>query len=249
MDCQNGVASVIIGSSLDKNSPNMQRPQKKSDGTQKWMDLLFCHWSVSIDKLRRLVPTDLEIDTFNGQAYVGLVPFKMREICPWWLPRWMGFNFYETNVRTYVKHNDEPGVYFFSLDASSRLAVLAARWGWNLPYYFARMTASNHEGKLSYTSRRPASNFECNVLFEPARFLGPSEEGTLEHFLLERYVLFTELRGRILRGQVHHQPYEVYEANVLHLEDSLLAAAGIEVQSQRPSVNHYCLGVDVEVFQ
>ena len=105
----------------------MERPSGPAAGTQQWRSLLFLHWEVAVDAMRSVVPPALELDLFEGRAFVGLVPFLMRHIRPRWLPKRLAFNFLETNVRTYVTYRGRPGVYFFSLDADSRLAVLAAR--------------------------------------------------------------------------------------------------------------------------
>jgi len=127
---------------IDRTAPT-RRPPGRNDGTQRWESLLFAHWEISTETLRPLIPKQLDIDTFQGAAYIGVVPFKMRNIRPRWLPKKFAFNFLETNVRTYVVYKDQPGVYFFSLDANSRLAVMAARAGWSLPYHHATMSSAS----------------------------------------------------------------------------------------------------------
>ncbi len=231
---------------IDRILPS-QRPAGANDGTQTWESLLFCHWVIPVPTLRELVPAELEIDTFAGRAFVGVVPFKMRHIRPTWLPRALAFNFLETNVRTYVVHNGRPGVYFFSLDANSRLAVWAARLGWSLPYYFARMNASSTDDQHHYHSCR-SSGVEHNVTFRVGQELGPSPVDTLEHFLLERYLLFVARKNQLHVGQVHHQPYHAYLAEVQQLQDGLVKAAGLPAVTSPPELAHYCPGVDVEVF-
>ena len=233
---------------IDRIAPT-RRPAGKNDGTQQWRDLLFCHWAVPEESLRSIVPKELSIDTFDGTAYVATVPFKMREIRPTWLPRRFAFNFYETNVRTYVVHNGKPGVYFMSLDASSRLAVWAARTGWSLPYFFADMSCDESGERWIYRSQRP-SNKSANhrVSFTVGDHLGISKPGTLEHFLFERYLLFAKRKDRIVVGAVHHKPYEASLANVIEFEDGLLDAAGIAGLSRMPDLAHFSKGVDVEVF-
>jgi uncharacterized protein YqjF (DUF2071 family) len=231
---------------IDRSSPS-QRPAGANDGTQTWESLLFCHWAIPFRLLRELVPAELEIDTFDDQAFVGVVPFKMRHIRPRWLPRALAFNFLETNVRTYVVHQGKPGVYFFSLEASSRLAVWAARIGWSLPYHFARMSASCVDHQHRYQSCR-SSGVKHHVTFRVGQELGPSRAGTLEHFLLERYLLFVARRNQIHVGQVHHQPYHAYLADVQTLQDDLVEAAGFPAVTGPPELAHYCPGVDVEVF-
>jgi uncharacterized protein YqjF (DUF2071 family) len=224
------------------------RPEGKNDGTQSWQSLLFAHWQISADALRPHVPAELEIDTFDGQAFIGIVPFKMRNIRPRWLPRFAAFNFLETNLRTYVVHRGRPGVFFFSLDASSRLAVWAARLGWSLPYYYARMAASQSGGVHRYSSERSGSGASHDVAFRVDQFLGPSQPGSLEHFLLERYLLFVNHREQIYVGTVHHSPYQAHTAIIEEITDNLILAAGLPRMDTFPQLAHYCEGVDVEVF-
>jgi uncharacterized protein YqjF (DUF2071 family) len=232
---------------IDRVAPT-SRPDGRNDGTQRWESLLFCHWELSPDILRPLVPDQLDIDTFEGKTYVGIVPFKMRRIRPRWLPSTLAFNFLETNVRIYVVYNNEPGVFFFSLDASSALAVLAARVGWSLPYYYAKMSSGDDAGSYYYRSRRRGGNASHDVSFRVSDELGPSTAGTREHFLLERYLLFTHRANEIQMGQVHHQPYHAYLATVDHLSDSLATASQLPGCDRLPDLAHYCPGVDVEVF-
>ena len=132
-----------------------QRPAEKIKGHQSWRNLAFLHWEVPVEELERLLPEGLQPDLFQGKAYVGLVPFEMKNIRPAWCPKALGFNFLETNVRTYVLHRNEPGVFFFSLDASSLTAVKIARWMWHLPYFHSGMTFSNERTAYEYGLKRP----------------------------------------------------------------------------------------------
>ncbi len=242
---------------IDRHQPSL-RPDGSNAGTQTWRDLLFLHWPIDANVIAASLPKLLQVDTFSGQAYLGLVPFKMRKIRPSWLPRSLAFNFLETNLRTYVLHHDRPGVYFFSLDANSRLAVAAARAGWSLPYHFAKMTdqkssaetaPSPHAVQHAYSSHRPGQatgSVDVEFSVDPDRSV--SQLGTLEHFLFERYLLFVEKRNTIYAGQVHHEPYQVQQAEVTRINQTLTDAAGIELANTKPSLAHYCAGVDVEVF-
>ena len=223
------------------------RPGGKNAGLQHWRNLLFLHWPIAPDVIRRLIPQELELDLFDGQAWVGLVPFRMQGIRPRWLPEAFAFNFLECNVRTYVLHNGEPGVYFFSLDASSFLAVWAARLGWSLPYYDARIEETMPESHIRYQVER-TNKARLDVRYRVGHSLGISLPGTREHFFLERYLLFTGRRNRILRGQVSHSAYPVYTAEILELSESLLAASGLDVGGAPPALIHWSPGVDVEVF-
>jgi hypothetical protein len=233
---------------LDRIAPTI-RPPGPSAGTQRWRELLFVHWSFDPAAVRPLVPPAFELDLWDGRAWVGLVPFRMEATRPSWLPRPGALDFLETNLRTYVHRKGEPGVLFFSLEASSWLAVRAARLGWGLPYFHAEMEAAREGLRVRYRSvrregrARPALELE----YEIGEELGESRAGTLEHFLLERYLLFVERRGHVLRGQVHHRPYPAQRARVTSLREDLVAAAGI-VGPGRLETVHFSEGVDIEVF-
>jgi hypothetical protein len=181
--------------------------------------------------------------------YVGLVPFRMQAIRPAWLPRAMALDFLELNVRTYVHYRGRPAVWFFSLEASSWLAVKAARLGWSLPYHHARMSVAREGDGVRYAStRRTAKAERFEARYQIGAPLGPSLPGTLQHFLLERYLLLARKNGRILEGQVHHVPYPAHAAHVEHLHDDLLAAAGLPRPEGPPAAVHFSPGVEVEVF-
>ena len=232
---------------IDRVSPT-HRPDRKVAGYQEWRSLLFMHWPVAIRDLRPLVPAALELDLFDGVAYVGLVPFSMHGVRPVWAPAPMGFNFLETNVRTYVVYQGRPGVYFFSLDAASRLAVMVAKKVWGLPYHFARMGLEVDSQVHHYRSVRADSQQLLRVSYQVGDRLSPSLPQSLDYFFLERYLLFLEYKGSVFTGQVHHKPYPVQAASILDLEDELLVAAGIESCHGFPEFVHYSPGVDVEIF-
>jgi uncharacterized protein YqjF (DUF2071 family) len=233
---------------IDRIAPT-RRPDGKNAGTQRWRRLLFLHWPVPVAALRPLVPASLELDLHDGVAYVGVVPFAMEGVRPAWLPNALAMDFLETNVRVYVHRDGAPGVYFFSLEAASRLAVAAARATFGLPYHFARMRLDERDGAVEYETRRASGTqprlFARYRIGEP---LGASTPGTLEHFLLERYYLFVERSGVLYRAQVHHAPYPAQRATVLTVEDQLVAAAGLPAVAAPPAFAHYSTGVDVEVF-
>jgi hypothetical protein len=224
-----------------------QRPAEKIKGHQSWRNLAFLHWEVPVEELERLLPEGLQPDLFQGKAYVGLVPFEMKNIRPAWCPKALGFNFLETNVRTYVLHRNEPGVFFFSLDASSLTAVKIARWMWHLPYFHSGMTFSNERTAYEYGLKRP-DNIQSKIKIEAGQPLPPSQPDSLEYFLLERYLLFTPLRGRILRGQVHHVPYPACHASLVDFEDQLLEVNGFTALNSSPDLVHFSTGVDVEIY-
>jgi uncharacterized protein YqjF (DUF2071 family) len=226
------------------------RPLDPVVGYQKWRDLLFLHWPVPIEALRPLIPAPLSIDTYDGVAYVGLVPFWMVGVRPHWSPEQVAFRFLETNVRTYT-HIDgrDPGVFFFSLEAASAIAVAVARAQFGLPYFWAKMGIRRDGPTIEYRSRRLlGGNPRTWARFQPGEYLGSSAPGTLEHFLIERYYLHVVRDGRLYRGQVHHTAYPVQRARLLGLHDELIGAAGLPQPTTPPALVHYVKGVDVEIF-
>lgn len=232
---------------LDRVSPT-KRPERRNAGTQRWRDLLFVHWSFPADAVRAVVPRSLELDPWDGTMLVGVVPFAMEGVRSAWMPPFAGLTFLETNLRTYVHHEGKPGVYFFSLEAASWLAVQVARNVWSLPYWHATMSTAREGERVVYRSeRRDGSREGIDVTYEIGEELGTSEPGTLEHFLLERYLLFSERRSRLLVGRVSHVPYPARRARVLSLEESLCRAAGLPDAGEVFSA-HWSEGVDVEVF-
>ena len=180
-----------------------------------WRDLLFAHWPVDPGPLQRVMPPGLTLDTFDGRAWVGVVPFVM-DIRPRFAPALPRLShFPELNVRTYVTAGGRPGVWFFSLDAASRVAVRIARATFGLPYFDAAIRASAEDGRVHYESRRvhrgaPAAEFDAT--YGPVGDARPATPGTLEHFLTERYCLYAQRRGRLLRGEVHHAPWPLQPA-------------------------------------
>jgi uncharacterized protein YqjF (DUF2071 family) len=232
---------------IDRIAPT-RRPQGRCRGYQNWRSLLFMHWPVPVDVMRELVPDSLELDLFEGTAYVGVVPFAMQGVRPRWSPGRLAFNFLETNVRTYVCHRGRPGVYFFSLEAASRIAVWAARKFWGLPYYHAQMSFTQIEDEILYQSRRTSGEVLHNVRYRLGELLGPLPAESLEYYFLERYLLFADRGDELYVGQVHHAPYPAQAAVVLELEDQLLNAAGFGNIAGLPAFTHFATGVDVEVF-
>jgi uncharacterized protein YqjF (DUF2071 family) len=230
-----------------------ERPDGRPAGFQRWRNLLFLHWEVPEAALRPLLPEALSIDTFEGKAWVGVVPFTMRDVSPWWSPSVPGIsNFHELNVRTYVHYQGrDPGVWFFSLDAARLVAVLIARAGWHLPYFFADMAMDVRGDEVGYASRRrwpttvPA---ELSTRYRVGEALGPSEPGSFQHFLVERYILYTAMDDGALRlGRVHHRPYLVRRAHVLELSQTMVQAAGLPSSAGVPHAL-YSPGVDVDVY-
>jgi uncharacterized protein YqjF (DUF2071 family) len=205
---------------------------------QSWYDLLFAHWPVDAAMLRPHIPAKLEIDTFDGRAWLGIVPFSMTGVRLRWTPPlpWLSA-FPELNVRTYVTAQRKPGVWFFSLDAASALAVAAARLSFHLPYFRARMKC-REAGWIEYQSHRshkgaPQAEFQARYRgagesFEPPR-------GTLAHFLTERYCLYSAVSPqRIYRGEIHHPPWRLQSGEALLTRNSMAEAASLRVPAELP---------------
>src|SRR6266542_3629968 len=162
---------------------------------QTWHDLLFAHWPVDATELAAKLPAGLSLDRFEGQAWIGIVPFRMTNVAPRAVPAlpWVSA-FPELNVRTYVRYQEKPGVYFFSLDAGNPLAVQAARTLFDLPYYSASMQVEEQDGDIHYQSRRAelgAIRAEFVGSYRPIGSVFEPAEGSLEQFLTERYCLYT----------------------------------------------------------
>lgn len=224
--------------------------------TQRWNDLLFAHWPVAADELDLLLPEGLVADTFDGSAWVGIVPFWMDRIQMNGAPMVPGANrFAELNLRTYVRQRNSniAGVYFFSLDAANPIAVAVARMVFQLPYFWAKMSV-RHRGDrdLVYSSERLFSR-------NPARFravyrsLGPgspdpTSPGSIEYFLTERYCLFTtDSRGQLHRGNIHHLPWPLERAEAEIEINDLAAAHGIRLPKVPPLL-HYARELTVYVW-
>jgi len=241
-------------SEIDRILPT-RRPAGPPQGYQKWRTLLFVHWEVPAEVLRPLIPESLSIDTFDGKAYVGLVPFTMQGVRPHRALPALPFvsAFHETNVRTYVHHRGEnPGVWFFSLEAASSMAVRAARTFFHLPYFRATMQMQVTGREVAYRSERrwpepvPAT---LDLAYAVGDELPASVPGTLQFFLAERYFLYAQRPkdGAMFRGQVNHKPYPLRRATVSRLDESILAAAKLPTGGAR-TADLYSEGVDVELF-
>lgn len=232
-----------------------ERPPCRPVMYQSWQELLFLHWRIDADIIQRTLPAGLHVDTFDGAAWLGVVPFFMRNIRPWWFCSVPGIsNFLELNLRTYVCDDaGRPGVWFYSLDASQPLAVWAARTFFHLPYQHARMqaTVARESGHVEYRSHRTGTPEDAVSRFEyePTGEVRTAAPETFEFFLVERYLLFADLGGgRLASGQVHHVPYPVQNVKVTEW-DSRIIELGRFAGPGRPPEHALCSrGVDVEIF-
>jgi uncharacterized protein YqjF (DUF2071 family) len=184
---------------------------------QSWHDLLFAHWPVPWDTLRRIVPPALELDTFEGECWLGIVPFRMRTVRFAWCPPVAGTSsFAEVNLRTYVVSGDRPGVFFLTLDAGNPVAVSLGRRLYGLPYLHARLVLERKGDSIAFHSERdepgwPAARFDAT--YRPAGEVQQPSRGTLEHWLTERYCFYTSTSERGLRRtEVHHAPWPLQRA-------------------------------------
>jgi uncharacterized protein len=218
---------------------------------QKWGKLLFMHWPIPAARLRSRVPESLSIDTFDGEAWIGLVPFTMWDVRAVLTPSLPGLSaFHELNVRTYVHRDGIPGVYFFSLDASKPLAVWAARRFYHLPYFSAEISLLEDSGRITYRSRRNHENAPSAEFFarwRPGSPLPASEPESLTFFLTERYCLYTEHRGRLYRCRIHHQPWALQEAELEEFHSDLLPSHHLP-QPQDPPLLHHAERLPVDIW-
>jgi uncharacterized protein len=210
---------------------------------QTWDRLLFAHWPVAYETLRPLIPASLELDCYDGETWLGVVPFLMSNVRPRALPAvpWLSA-FPELNVRTYVTVGGKAGVYFFSLDAGNPLAVEIARRWFHLPYFRARFAVSQAGERTSYHSTRAHSGAPSAGLDVSYRPIGPvytSAPGSLDAFLTERYCLYTtDERGRRLRGEIHHQEWPLQPAEAEFRRNTMALAAGLALPDIPPLL-HY----------
>jgi uncharacterized protein YqjF (DUF2071 family) len=225
-------------------------PDKPWIMIQNWHDLLFAHWALPPEEVRKLVPPQLELDLYDGKAYLAVTPFWMSGVRPRGIPAIPGLSrFPELNVRTYVRHQDIPGVFFFSLDAGNRIAVKGARLGYRLPYFFAEMSIKSAGAKLQYRTRRMEDP-------RPADFAGTywpisaprqREKGAREHFLTERYCLYTVNAGAVYRAYIHHLPWPLQDAEAEIQTNTMARAAGLELPPERPLL-HFSRTLEVLIW-
>lgn len=219
---------------------------------QRWAGLGFFHWAVDPNLITDRLPAGLHVDTFGGKAYLGIVPFFMQRIRPVGLPPlpWLSW-FHELNVRTYVfDEYGNPGVWFFSLDCNQPIAVEIARRMFSLPYQHASMSSKCFEKTIDYRSRRkntelPEAVFSYPLPVSPA----PAKIGSLNWFLVERYLLFSADRsGRLHTGRVHHTPYLIEEMASGTCSGIPFALNGFEIPFDAPVSMISASPVDVSVF-
>ena len=220
--------------------------------TQRWHDLLFAHWRCSATDLRGRIPAPLEIDTFDGTPWIGVVPFRMSGVrvraTP---PIPTAHAFLELNVRTYVTLDGRPGVWFFSLDAESSLAVIGARLGVRLPYFRATMRLTRDGERIEYTSDRWKLAGNEASFAATYHGIGDPTEATprsLDHFLTERYSLYASDGKRIWRGDIVHPPWRLQRGVARINRNSMAEAAGITTSRHEPLL-HFSAFQDVRLWR
>jgi len=208
------------------------------------------HWQMPVEALRRLIPERLAIDTFDGNAWVGTTPFTIWDARPVFVPPlpWIS-DFHELNVRTYVHLDGVPGVWFFSLDANSLVAVMGARTFFRLPYHNAHISLDQQDETIFYNASRisatPAADFEATWSIGAA--LPQAEPGSLDFFLIERYCLYTSDGDDLYRCRIFHQPWPLQEAKLTTYRSSIIEADGLPTPAGDPLL--HCGGpVDVEIW-
>ncbi|MFZ0037842.1 MAG: DUF2071 domain-containing protein [Candidatus Acidiferrales bacterium] len=218
---------------------------------QKWHDLLFMHWPVAAQDLRPLIPRALELETFDGTAWVGVVPFHMSGIRFRGLPPVPGLSaFPELNVRTYVRSGGKPGVWFFGLEAASAVAVSAARRWFHLPYFRARMSVEKAGDAIQYESHRThrgAPEADFRATYRPTGKDSRAQQGTLEYFLTERYCLYAAAGDRIFRGEIDHPPWPLQPATAEVEINTMAASHGITLPNAKPLL-HFARYQDVKIW-
>jgi hypothetical protein len=217
-----------------------------------WSHLLFAHWPVRASLLRSVVPEPFAIEEFDGSAWIAVVPFLMTGIRLRGMPAIPGLSrTLELNVRTYVRYGPDPGVYFFSLDAELWAAVVGARLTFHLPYFHARMRLSKDSDVIQYESRRrhpAAPDAEFKARYWPLGESCLSRPGSLEHWLTERYALFTtDRRGRVIRGDIHHAQWPLQRAEAEFELNTMTAPLGIEIPRVQPLL-HFARRLEVIVW-
>jgi uncharacterized protein YqjF (DUF2071 family) len=204
---------------------------------QVWSDLLFAHWRVPAASLQKVVPSELSLDTYDGDAWVGVTPFKVRGLrLRGTAPVPILSSFAEINVRTYVTLEGRPGIFILSLDAASRPAVFAARRSYRLPYFRSEIAIESEGERLAFASKRVSADgpsAEFTAEYGPVGRLLPSVERSLERWLVERYCLYTlDEEHRVYRGEIHHPPWPLREAWAKFGTNTMALPFGLELDGE-----------------
>ncbi|MSU21805.1 MAG: DUF2071 domain-containing protein [Pedosphaera sp.] len=231
-----------------------EKPSQPAIMFQTWGDLLFLHWEYDADQVQRTLPPGLYVDTFAGRAFLGVIPFFMKNVRPSFLPSIPGLsNFLQLNVRTYVYDDTgKPGVWFYSLDCNLPLAVWGARKFFFLPYFHAELAARVETGSMNYTSRRQGTHEDrtTQIHYTPGTAPSEAQPESLEFFLIERYVLFSFATARraLYSVRVYHTPYRLASARLEEYDTTVLGLDGFSVPANAPAHVVFSPGVDVSIY-
>lgn len=225
-------------------------PSRKHTLSQEWRDLTFMHWEVDIVKLQAHLPAGLEVDTYSGKAYVGIVPFIMRNVRPiWFFSTPFVSTFPEFNIRTYVTKDGIPGVYFLTLEAKSMVTCSYAPKAYGLPYRYAKGKVSKQGNNVKWNSSRNNGKFNLIGNTEITGKQTQAKPGTLEEFLFERYSLYTNKNGKVMRGYTHHKNWDFQDAEVTVTENSLTESFDLGIKNLlQPDFVHFSPGVRVRTY-
>ena len=224
-------------------------PDRSFAISQQWRELTFMHWKIDPERLKPHLPDGLESDLFEGDAYVGVIPFLMKNVRPRGLPSVPGIStFAEFNVRTYVVKDGQRGVFFLTLDAKSLVTCFYAPRAYGLAYRYAKAKIKHKGDALQWRSRRSSDGAELIGSTMPKGSIQTCNSNTLEHFLFERYCLYTEHKGCLRRAYVYHQPWSFQEAEVNLESNSLLTSYDMGVDVLTPDLVHYSKGLAVKTW-
>lgn len=228
--------------SVDDRLAARVRPDGSPVMYQSWGDLLFLHWRVPEELLRKHIPAGLDVDTYEGRAFVGVTPFTLWGVRPVFVPPVPFLSeFHEINVRTYVHAEGVPGVWFFSLDANSTAAVLGARAFYRLPYFDARIDRTREGDTTVYSASRTdkeGAPAEFEARWDVGGDQPEAEPGTLDFFLTERYCLYAADGGKLYRARIHHKPWPLHDAKLRSYRSTMVDAAGLGHPEGEPLVHH-----------
>lgn len=239
--------------SLLRHTAHRQAPLPRGSWVmfQRWHELLLAHWPVPADDLLRHLPPGLELDLFDGRAWLGVVPFRMSGVRLRGMPPLPGMSaFPELNIRTYVRRGEERGVWFVSLDAASRPVVRAARRWFNLPYFEAEMEVVERGGEVVFRSRRThrgAPPAEFRARYSPVAPVQSARPGTLEEFLSERYCLFALGPRGLSRTEIHHHQWPLQRARAEIEANTMAHASGLRLEGP-PAELHFARRLDVLIW-
>ena len=234
---------------IEKRLQVRNEPTEKPMVFQDWNDLFFFHWKYPADVIQKFLPVGLYVDTYQDEAYVGIIPFHISNFKPYIFPEFIrGMKLKELNVRTYVYDKwGMPGVWFFSLDATSLFMVEVSKFLFGLPYIYSTIVHSHNKDHLNYMLKR--DNHSLNYDATLSSQIYNAAPGTLEFFLIERYLLFTLKKGKLYRGKVHHHPYPLQEVSNANADSLLLELDGLPPRKDTFCHALFSKGVKVKFYQ